>query len=367
MRILDSKWTHLADGYRLLQTLQEKLEAEFGRAVRIGHRQKHRKELAEWQKKRRIFFALIALAVLSVLTLCVLPFYLEQLDARKTFILFYWACVVMIILVTAGVALRAYIREMVAGRPAMQKGVPTASLLEGRWWSSLTAVEMAIEKAGDRGELDFLAQLGRRLSDEHLAVRGLLTSTRVTSDTDVLVMGPSGVWVFEVKHWRGRIVKQDGVWKQVQAVRGKMGKKHYEEKIAEQAPDDQWLHQAQEIVKTIQRRLPKGALPADLDPADLIQGGLVFTHPEAVLDKTMIQGQTASYGPPGPWIERLVKAEAREGFSLEARLQVLDALVHWATLNEHDVVQVVSAEAEAQRLYDETAGELRGYVAELVK
>jgi hypothetical protein len=367
MRILDPKWTHLADGYRLLQALQAKLEAEFGRAVRIGHRQKHRKELAEWQKKRRIFFALVALAVLSVITLCVLPFYFGRIDGKVAFILAYWACVVTIILVTAGVALRAYIREMVAGRPEMEKGVPTAGLLAGRWWSSLAQAEMVIEKAGDRGELDFLAQLDRRLSDEHLAVRGLLTSTRVTSDTDVLVVGPSGVWVFEVKHWRGAIVKQDGVWKQIQAVRGKMGKKHYEEKVAEQAPDDQWLRQAQEIVKTLQRRLPKGALPADLDPADLIQGGLVFTHPEALLDKNRIQGQTASYGPPKPWIERLAKAGVREGFSLEARLQVLDALIHWAALNEHGVVQIVSAEAEAQRIYDETAEELRGYVAELVK
>ncbi len=363
MRILAPQWTHLADGYRALQALQLKLEAEFGRAVQIGHRQRHRKELSEWQKKRRTFFILLALSILSVVALCVAAFVFREAAC----LLAYWTFVVALILITTAVALRAYIVEAVSGRPTMERPQPTADLLARRWWESLAPAEMMVEKGGDLGELDFLRRLSDRLSDEYLAVRGLLTSARQTQDTDVLVVGPSGVWIFEVKHWRGRIVKQEGVWKQIQSRRGKMGKKQVEERIVEQAPDDQWLCQAQEIVKTLQRRLPEGALPADLDPADLIQGGVVFTHPGAVIEREKIQGHTASYGPPGAWIERIARAGPRPGLTLETRLRILDALFEWAALNERGVVKVVSAEAEAERLYHLTAEELRGYVAELVK
>jgi hypothetical protein len=368
MRILDPKWTHLADGYRGLQSLQEKLDAEFGRAVRIGRRQKHRKELAGWQKKRRIFFALVLFSVLLLAILCILPSFIEENNTAWYCILADFGLALVISLVAGVVAGRDYIREMVAGRPQMEKGISTASLLEGRWWASLTASEAAVEMASDRGEENFLRLLARRLSDEFLTTRAEPVPAHAGENAETLVLvGPSGVWVFEVKHWHGAIVKQGGVWKQVQTVRGKMGKKHIEEKVAEQAPDDQWLNQAQEIVRTLQRRLSGDALPAGLDPADLIQGGLVFPHPQAILDKTKIQGQTASYGPTGPWIERVAKAPPQEGFTLEIRLDVLDALIHRATINEHSMAQVVSAEAEAQRIYDETAGELRGYVAELVK
>lgn len=363
MRILDPQWSHLADGYRALQALQIRLEAEFGRAVQIGRRQRHKKELSQWQKKRRTFFILLALSILSVVALCVAAFVFREAAC----LLAYWTFVVLLILVTTAVALRAYIIEAVSGRPAMQGSQPTADLLARRWWESLAPAERMVEKGGDAGELDFLRRLASRLSDEYLAVRGLLTSAGQTNDTDVLVVGPSGVWIFEVKHWRGRIVKQEGVWKQIQTRRGKMGKKQVEERIVEQAPDDQWLRQAQEVVRTLQRHLPEGVLPADLDPADLIQGGVVFTHPGAVIEKGKIQGHTASYGPPDPWIERLAGAAPRPGLTLEVCLHILDALFEWAALHERDVVKVVSAEAEVERLYQRTAEELRGYVAELVK
>ncbi len=359
MRVIDLKWTHLAEGYRTLQALQMKLEAEFGRAVQVGHKQKHKKELSEWQRKRRIFFALLGLAVFSVIALCAAAFMVREAAC----LLAYWAFVVLLILIVTGVALRAYIVEMVRGRPALAPTQPTAELLARRWWESLAPAEMVIEKGGDRGEVDFLARLSQRLSDEYLAVRGLLTSATVANDTDVLVVGPSGIWIFEVKHWRGKIVKQDGVWKQIQSQRGR---KRVEERIVEQAPDDQWLRQAQEVVKTLQRRLPKDALPAGLDPADLVQGGVVFTHPKAVIVKENIRGHTAAYGLAEPWVERLAQAAPAAGFTLEARLCVLDALFEWAALNERKVVKVMSAQAEAERLYHLTAEELRSYVASLV-
>lgn len=74
MHIIDCQWTELAAGYQAVQALQTRLEAEFGRAIQAGHKQKFRRELTEWQKKRRVFFALAAIAPLSILTLFLTAF-----------------------------------------------------------------------------------------------------------------------------------------------------------------------------------------------------------------------------------------------------------------------------------------------------
>jgi hypothetical protein len=360
MRIIDPRWRYLTDGYRALQALQLKLDAEFGRAVQVGHRHKHKKELTEWQKKRRVFFVLLGLSLLSVVALCVATFIFREAAC----LLAYWTFVALLILGTTAVALRAYILEAIRGRPAMQADQPAADLLARKWWESLAPAEKTAEKGGERGDPNFLERLGRRLSDEYLAVRCLLTPAASTSETEVLVVGPSGVWIFEIRHWQGRIVKEDGLWKQIQTGRGKKGRKQIEESIIEQAPDDGWLSRAQEIVRSLQGRLPEGTLPADLDPADLVQGGVVFTHPAAVIEKGKIRGHTAAYGPPGPWVERLGRAAPRSGLTLEVCLQILDVLLE--TTAPSDDGEAKDASAEAERLYRALAEELRTYVAGLI-
>ena len=116
MHILDRKWPDLAAGYQAIQSFQAKMTTEFGRAVQVGHKLQFRKDLAEWQKKRRVFFALAAIALLSIIALCVSAYYLRDLSC----VIVYWAVLVVIILVTLAVAGRQYIREMVNGKPVSQ-------------------------------------------------------------------------------------------------------------------------------------------------------------------------------------------------------------------------------------------------------
>jgi hypothetical protein len=349
MRRIDPRWTDLSLGWQTVQALQARLEAEFGRAVQVGFNRKYRRDQAEWQKKRRAVIAGAVLFPLSVIALCLAAFYFREAAC----VLAWWTMTVMIIFVTLIVAGWNYLREALSDQPKAQRARVAVSLAD-LWWQSLTPPNSGIEKYGDRGEIDFLDQLERALPDSWLAVRGLLTSAHVISDTDVLLFGPSGLWIFEVKYWSGRIVKKDGVWRQVHRQR--------EEVTHAQAPDEQWLRQRDEILKTIEMRLPHLAWTAGL-----LQGGVVFSHPKAELVKTNIEGNTASYGPAGAWVERLRQSRPDERFTLEVQLEILDALVIWARRNERQAVEYLSSKNQAEKLYEEAAEQLRGYITKMVE
>ena len=356
MHILDRKWPDLAVGYQAIQSFQAKMTAEFGRAVQVGHKLRFRKDLAEWQKKRRVFFALAAIALLSIIALCVSAYYLRDLSC----VIVYWAVLVVIILVTLAVAGRQYIREMVNGKPVPQSAEGLAGL-EGRWWDSLAPGELAVAKPVDQGGRDFLAQLARSLPDNHLAVCNSLTPDLQVPDSEVLLLGPGGIWLFEVRPWSGTILKQDGVWKQVQTIRVKPGGKRHEENLFDPGPDDRWLQKKRDIIKTLENRFPQQPWTPDL-----IQGGVVFSHPKAGIDKKRIQGNTAAYGRAKAWVERVHHTPAREGFTLEMQLEILDALNRGGTLKNAQAVLPVSSTDQAGRLYQEAVLELRDWVAKVI-
>jgi len=344
MHCIDRKWTDLAAGYQAIQLSNTKLTGEFGRAVRVGHKQQFRKELTEWQKKRRVFFALVTVAPLSIITLCLTAFYFRDVAC----VIAYWAMLVLIILITLAVAGRQYIHEMMNGKPVPQSLEGQLVDLEGRWWESISLQELVVEKAGGKGEMDLLTAFARSLPDSNNA--------RLLSVTDVLLLGPAGIWIFKVVHWSGTIVKQEGGWKQIQTMRDKLGRKRREEKSHEPGPDDQWLKQKHEIEKTLKKYLPERAWTLNL-----IQGGLVFPHSKVNLDKKNIQGNTASYGPPKAWVERIRGAPPVDGFTLEMQLEILDSLA------DSSGQQPISAKNEAEKLYQQVVGELRSSVAKMVK
>jgi len=344
MHNIDSKWTDLAAGYQAIQSFKTKLTAEYGRAVRVGHKQLLRKELIEWQMKRRLFFALMVIAPLSIIALCLTAFYFRDVAC----VIIYWAVLVLIILVTLAVAGRQYIREMMEGKPVQQLVEGLELDLEGRWWKSLSPEDLTVKKAGKRRETDFLALLARSLPDLYIA--------QLLSNIDVLLLGTSGIWILKVEHWSGTVVKQEEIWKQLETVRDKFGRKRLDEKINESGPDDQWLRYKNEIVKKLEENMPE-----QIWTLSLIQGGVVFSHPKVNLDKVRIQGITASYGLPNAWIERIRHAPAVDGFTLETQLEILDT---WTGSGGQ---QTISAKDEAERLYQQAVEELRLYVAKMVK
>jgi hypothetical protein len=219
------------------------------------------------------------------------------------------------------------------------------------WWKSLRPKRYVIRTHGSQAEVDFLKSLSF-LENNHIAVWGLLTSAKRTSDTDVLLLGPTGIWIFEVKYWNGRISKHDGVWSAVD----KWGSR----KIYDKSPDEQWLAQKNEIIKTIQMRLH-----SKLWLAELVKGGIVFAHQDATFGQ--ITGHKAAYGRPGSWRKRIKETKPGREFRIEDQLQLLDALILYASRHEKEELKIVSATDEANQLYAHASAALRKYVFERMK
>jgi hypothetical protein len=340
MHSIAPKWTDLVAGHQAVRSLNERLETEFGHAVQAGQKQQFRRELTGWQKKRRVFFVLVGIAPLSIITLCLTAYYRREVAC----VIVYWVILVGIILVTLAVAGRNYIREVMnRPKPEDQKKLPLD--LEQRWWDNLSPKNLAILDTGNKEKVMFLAMLGQSLPGTCLA----------TYTPALLLINPTGIWLFQLVPWSGTIVRQEGTWKQIQIVRGKPGNEQPQVQVHQAAPDEEWLQHKNELTTILNERLPQQAWAASL-----IQGGLVFTNPEASLDKTRIQGNLAAYGLTSGWTKRVLSTPEVDGFTLEIRLEILDAL------QVHGAEPAVSARELAEQLYQAAAEELRQSIAKMV-
>ena len=336
MRLIDTQWTDLAAGYRMLPAARARLEAEFGRALQIGSQRKYQRDLAEWRKKRRIFFALVAIAPLSLIGLCAAAVYFREVAC----VIAYWVLVVLVILATLAVAGRSFIREAI--NPSGPGRTDPAGIdLEGRWWACLAPAPAALPA-------DFLDLQVHSLPDDFLGVR--------LSPQEVVLVGPSGAWFFVLCDWEGSITRREGSWRQLQTVRDRLGRKHTEETVQTSGPDDEWLRRRLELTRLLPAR-PGAAAPT----AELLQGGVVFSSPQAVLDRERIQGNSSAYGSAQAWGERLRGRKALDDFPVETRLEWLEALAAGRRQ------QGVSAEVEVGRLYEACAAELRALLVPLVQ
>jgi hypothetical protein len=202
-------------------------------------------------------------------------FYLPESRAQ---FLSYFCVFVFLGIPTAGIALFFLLRN----RERHPAAVPPPWGLVEQWWKALRPRTYAVETSGEEAEINFLESLSF-LDNRHIAIWGLLTSAKRRSDTDVLLLGTTGIWIFEVKHWRGIISKSNGVWYS----EDEWGRR----KPREQIPDEQWQAQKEEITKTIRMRLGSKQWLADL-----IKGGVVFANKVAKIGS--ITGNKAPCGRP---------------------------------------------------------------------
>ena len=340
MHIIDPIWTDLAAGHQAVMSLQASLEIEFGRAVQTGRKQKFRRELTGWQKKRRAFFAMAALAPLSILALCLAAYFVR--DAACVII--YWAMLVVIILVTLAVAGRNYIQEAL-NRPTQEHSKTLPVALEQRWWERLSPQASVTLDEKEKKKADWLTMLGQTLPETCLTRRTV----------HPVVLSPAGIWLLQSSGWSGTIRREAGAWKLSQTVRDPSGRKQNQVQTLEPAPDEEWLRHKNELLQVLNERLPERTWTGNM-----IQGGVVFTDPKVQLDKAGIQGNTSAYGTLKAWAERIRRAPAAEAFSLESQLEILDALP------EFQDGQAASAKEEAERLYREAADELHSSVVKMV-
>ncbi len=354
MRIIEKCWVDLKTGYQTALSLETRLKSEWQRAIQVAQR---REELAANARRGQIR-NIAGIAFLVFLFSCVLFWFGVYYLPENRIQFLAWSCALAFPGVASGAV---YIFHLGNGSRKRTVTPPSSNLMEG-WWELLRQKRYVIRKHGHRGEVEFLKSLSF-LGNDYIAVWGLLTSAKKgeTSDTDVLLLGPNGIWVFEVKYWSGTVSKSNGVWTQEKAFYQKGGIPVVEKTSHQPGPDEQWLSQKAEIIKTIRMRMPTSKAWL----SETIAGGIVFAHEDVVLGP--IAGHRAAYGTPGQWHKKIRQTPSIQGFGLEDRLQVLDALIHYANDYEREVVKIVSANTEAKRLYEETSGALHDYVSARVK
>jgi len=329
MRIIEKCWVEVNAGHQAVVSLEARLQSDWKRAIQVAQKRNDLTAKAKRDRTRKI----AGITFIALLFICILVwvgiFYIPESRAQ----LLVYFCVLAFPGIISGIVYTFHLGS--AGSRASAADHPSLDLVEP-WWKSLRPKRYVIQTSGGRAEVDFLKSLSF-LDNNYIAVWGL---------------GPSGIWVFEVKYWNGIISKHDGVWYADYKSGGR--------KTHDKSPDEQWVAQKDEISKTIRMRLRSKPWLEEL-----IKGGVVFAHQNAAFGQ--ITGHKAAYGKPGSWHKRIRETKPVRNFSIEDQLQLLDALILYANRHEKEKLEIVSAREEAHQLHDNAVAALRKYVSERVK
>jgi hypothetical protein len=125
-------------------------------------------------------------------------------------------------------------------------------------------------RCGIRGEQILRAHLlASGLGDDYTAYYNLpLNGRGKVSDIDCILVGPSGLFVFEVKHHHGFILYRNGIWARIKA--GRMGTL-YRGQLGD--PSGQLYRNIRKLKELLGRT-----------DGLWLNGAIVFTNPRAVLD-----------------------------------------------------------------------------------
>lgn len=150
-------------------------------------------------------------------------------------------------------------------------------LVDPSWGSKLLAKGMTIQTekqiAGWRGEQLLAHTLNYLLpTRQFFFVSGLMLSPNL--DVDALIIGPTGVWMYESKYWAGRIVCKGGAWLHCRVTRGNTLRQ-----VPSGSPDWQWLHCARQLEEFMEEAVPE--LRKYCPQALRVRGAVIFTYPNA--------------------------------------------------------------------------------------
>ena len=228
---------------------------------------------------------------------------------------------------------------------------PSLDIIQ-QWWQQIAFVPPKVEeKVGDRGEWQLLACLQAKLPGTYCAIPKVLVARRL--DADVIVVGPSGIWVLESKYWSGKITDRLGQWHQTKTYHQPGGTLTSEDKDASSF-DLQWRREYNAVMNLVAKKFPQFGLDID--------GGLAFTQPNVELE--IDDTSRAKYGNAEDWAGRILDRAAIPDLSTDVQLQISDAL-----MNSHDYFDEgrqarSSASDLANTLYETTVQKVKTFVAE---
>lgn len=295
--------------------------------------QRHTRRLKEWEQvsvrpaaraANLRFIAGLAL-LLSACLSCSAPFLIIPLPGERW--QFYWIAAAALTLIAVavliwGIAFRKKADRMRLGAPVRPASFPRPHMdpaseqpveqlppdlhLQRDWLLALDHQARALSNniPDMPGQEELYQTLGRDLSTGHLALCSIML--RSDLESDLIVLGPEGIWLLESVYWSG-LVQWDGTnWNK--------------ETPGEQPLHLTWEQQREALVSILRSDLAE--MPFEWE--QVIRGGLAFTHP----------GVNLQQEPPIPvdsaaavdWLQRIQSSAPLPGFTLEVRLQVADAL-----------------------------------------
>ena len=182
---------------------------------------------------------------------------------------------------------------------------------------------------GATGEFHFITRL-LSLADNSYILYGL--QQRQGEDVDIILVGPKGIWVFEVKYLKGLIRWHDGVWSQIQSTRRINPSQRFEIREPNQAFENQWQQAADDVLETIKRHAAD--LVSRSPDITQIKGGLVFTHPKGRYD--IPPGCPFNWGVVPFWLEKTQSLPNIEGMDEYAVMKIMDVLLE----RNHQVARI---------------------------
>jgi hypothetical protein len=316
VRTIGSEWRNLAEGLLRVEALEARFRFEWGPRLDVARRKRNEAELRKFRGRGRT--ALVAASVLALILFVVALALLLLYPPAVAFVLVL-ALVIPAVLVLYGVWALFH----------TPSPLPDPSDLSGRWWATISerapsarrsGSDLSARRYGDVGEAAFVSYLARELPEEYVAVGGLLVAWHL--DADVVVAGPTGIWVYEVKHWSGQIVCQDGQWRRIKTYHKPGGRLVQEHQVLKPF-DKQWIREANAVKETLRRRLPRCP-----NLHEAVGGGLVFTHGgfSFSADSTC----NARVYTPRSCVEDLSDSPKVPGFTMLERLYAIDALLEWS-------------------------------------
>jgi hypothetical protein len=310
-------WTNLYQGYLSVRKSQRLLELEWTRPIKIAEKRIRQRQVQAWSAKvsaelrRQRLLKILTPIVFVVLCSCAL------VSSLLPWSLVSWGMAIFLSLLMFGGLL-----VQTARIEKLEKNPPPATT-EGRkyfditeqWWGDLTPPVLEIKAEGDKGEKALLDGLDKKLSNQYMVLHNL--------DADVLVLGPSGIWLLESKYHSGKVICRNGEWSQEKHYYGKGGIPR-KEILPRDSYDEQWLREKDSVAKTIARRLP-GEMHW---LANEIRGGLVFTHPRVTLE--IDPSCQVEYGDITYWVKKISSGPAVPNMTTEVLLCFVDALHEYA-------------------------------------
>jgi hypothetical protein len=369
MRIINPQWTNLSKGYQAARDLEQQAlrnwEAKWAQSVEFARQQGIKRaaesiqvQIASEKKTLRLILILLAGVILLM---AVVTSLLQRFPNLQWFLIpagvinFLQAAVLLLPILDK-------LRKIsVLGSTQPEPEQPGTSLeIAEQWWQSVSsrAPSQPTGEAG-LGEFSFLRYLSENLPNDYIAVQSLLVKQSL--DVDVLLIGPTGIWLFEVKNWRGRVTLHNGIWKHEAAPGETPDDPSRPFDDAQDKPSDaQWLDERETVEKTLNLRLARNARFGTL-----LRGGLVFTHPNVQLE--MDGSSKVEVGTPPQWLRRIRSTAKMAQFSTEVQLLVLDVLLDYALSLYVTRPLVKSAVELAKLLYGDVLEDLRRYILRQVR